>query len=64
MTDLSGKRVIITGGSTGIGAALARAFAAQGAKVALHYNASAEAALAAILRWTLKLLLLQCSTPA
>jgi 3-oxoacyl-[acyl-carrier protein] reductase len=42
--DLAGKAVLITGASTGIGAALARAFAAQGAKVALHYNASAEAA--------------------
>lgn len=38
--DLAGKAVLITGASTGIGAALARAFAAQGAKVAAHYNAS------------------------
>ena len=36
--DLHGKAVLITGASTGIGAALARAFAAQGAKLALHYN--------------------------
>ncbi len=42
--DLEGKRVLITGASTGIGAALARAFAAQGAKVAIHYGKSAEAA--------------------
>jgi 3-oxoacyl-[acyl-carrier protein] reductase len=42
--DLAGKAVFITGASTGIGAALARAFAAQGARVALHYNASADAA--------------------
>lgn len=42
--DLAGKAVLITGGSTGIGAALVRAFAAQGCRVALHYNASAEAA--------------------
>ncbi|MCX7303265.1 MAG: SDR family oxidoreductase [Hyphomicrobiales bacterium] len=42
--DLAGKAVFITGASTGIGAALARAFAAQGAKVALHYNASIAAA--------------------
>jgi 3-oxoacyl-[acyl-carrier protein] reductase len=42
--DLSGKAVLITGASTGIGAALARAFAAQGALVGLHYNASVEAA--------------------
>jgi 3-oxoacyl-[acyl-carrier protein] reductase len=42
--DLEGKAILITGASTGIGAALARAFAAQGALVGLHYNASAEAA--------------------
>jgi len=37
--DLDGKHVLITGASTGIGAALARAFAAQGARLALHYRA-------------------------
>jgi 3-oxoacyl-[acyl-carrier protein] reductase len=42
--DLAGKAVLITGASTGIGAALAKAFAAQGALVGLHYNSSAEAA--------------------
>lgn len=42
--DLAGKAVLITGASTGIGAALARAFAAQGAKIAAHYNSSAGAA--------------------
>ena len=42
--DLAGKAVLITGASTGIGAALAREFAAQGALVGLHYNASAAAA--------------------
>src|SRR5574337_1007773 len=38
--DLVDKTVLITGGSTGIGAALARAFAAQGARVAIGYNES------------------------
>ena len=42
--DLAGKAVLITGASTGIGAELARAFAAQGALVGLHYNASLDAA--------------------
>ena len=42
--DLKDKRVLITGASTGIGAALARAFAGQGAKVAIHYGKSAATA--------------------
>jgi 3-oxoacyl-[acyl-carrier protein] reductase len=42
--DLAGKVVLITGASTGIGAAAARAFADVGARVIVHYNASREAA--------------------
>jgi 3-oxoacyl-[acyl-carrier protein] reductase len=42
--DLAGKAILITGASTGIGAALARGFAAQGAHVAIHYHSSEEAA--------------------
>ncbi|HKQ95633.1 MAG TPA: SDR family oxidoreductase [Aestuariivirgaceae bacterium] len=42
--DLRGKCVLVTGASTGIGAAVARGFAAQGARVALHYHASEAAA--------------------
>ena len=38
--DLAGKVVLITGASTGIGAALARAFGAQGSRVAIHYHSS------------------------
>ena len=38
--DLAGKSVLITGASTGIGAAAARAFARAGCRVAIHYNAS------------------------
>lgn len=44
LPELSGRSVLITGASTGIGAELARAFAAQGAKVGLHYNSSSDVA--------------------
>ena len=44
ISDIAGKAVLVTGASTGIGAALAGAFAAQGASVGLHYNSSVEAA--------------------
>ncbi len=38
--DIEGKTYLVTGGSIGIGAAVARALGAQGAAVAVHYNAS------------------------
>lgn len=38
--DLAGKAVLITGASTGIGAAVARAFGRQGASVGVHYHSS------------------------
>jgi 3-oxoacyl-[acyl-carrier protein] reductase len=38
--DLKDKVVLITGSSTGIGAAAARAFGQAGARVAVHYQAS------------------------
>ncbi|MGE0239418.1 MAG: SDR family NAD(P)-dependent oxidoreductase [Parvibaculaceae bacterium] len=44
MTDLTGKTVLVTGGSRGIGAAIARATAAAGARVLLHYARSRDAA--------------------
>jgi 3-oxoacyl-[acyl-carrier protein] reductase len=46
MDDLKNKAVLITGASTGIGAGCAKAFGALGAKVAVHYNSSEDAALA------------------
>ena len=43
-TGLSGRGVLVTGGSGGIGAACARAFAAEGARVAVHYHRGEERA--------------------
>lgn len=39
-SDLTDKVVLITGASTGIGAAAAMAFARHGSKLVIHYNAS------------------------
>lgn len=44
LDDLRGKRVLVTGGSSGIGAAIARGFAGEGAAVAIHYFSGAEPA--------------------
>ncbi|GAA3646382.1 hypothetical protein GCM10022224_006450 [Nonomuraea antimicrobica] len=38
-TRLAGQNVLVTGGAGNIGAAIGRAFAAQGARVAIHYLA-------------------------
>ena len=43
-TGLSGKGVLVTGGAGGIGSAIVRAFAAEGARLAVHYRTSREAA--------------------
>lgn len=42
--DFSGKHLLITGGSRGIGKAIAKAFAKHGACVAISYNTNLQAA--------------------
>ena len=44
MSSLTGKIALVTGASRGIGKAIALAFAAEGADVAVNYRAQAEAA--------------------
>src|SRR5437764_3849810 len=43
-TGLAGKVVLVTGGAGGIGSACVRAFAAEGARVVVHYRTSRERA--------------------
>ncbi|MBY5347465.1 SDR family NAD(P)-dependent oxidoreductase [Rhizobium leguminosarum] len=44
MTEMAGKRALVTGGSRGIGAAIALALADKGADVAITYERSADRA--------------------
>jgi NAD(P)-dependent dehydrogenase (short-subunit alcohol dehydrogenase family) len=42
--DLTGQSILVTGGSRGIGAAIARQLGASGARVGIHYGAQRDAA--------------------
>ncbi|HEY2544013.1 MAG TPA: SDR family NAD(P)-dependent oxidoreductase, partial [Gaiellaceae bacterium] len=43
-TGLAGKVALVTGAGGGIGSECARAFAAEGCRVVVHYNTSREQA--------------------
>jgi len=61
VSRLAGKRVVITGGATGIGAAIVRRFAAEGAAVAiLDLNEADADALAAEARGDATVVALRC----
>lgn len=44
LTDFARRTVIVTGGSQGIGAAIATAFASRGARTVVHYRSNRDAA--------------------
>ena len=48
MSDMKGKRVLVTGSGTGLGQGIALEFARQGAAVAVHYSHSATGAEATV----------------
>lgn len=44
MANFAGRKVLVLGGSRGIGAAIVRRFAAEGARVTFTYSSSQDAA--------------------
>ena len=53
---LAGKKIVITGGSRGIGAAVVRLAMAQGAEVVFGYNRSEDQASSWLRKWALSFL--------
>ena len=51
-TNLKNKRVLVTGGNSGLGAAMARAFSAEGARVAINYVVNPDEADALVKEFT------------
>lgn len=51
-TNLKNKRVLVTGGNSGLGAAMAKAFAGEGARVAINYLVDPDATDALVRQFT------------
>ena len=50
MSEMKGKRVLVTGSGTGLGQGIALEFARQGAAVAVHYSHTKDGAIKVIVK--------------